>query len=260
MSKLFAQRIILLAAIFLLVFLATVSYAGVVSVRFYSQGALVSVNRAVSDDIPLAESAVKALVTGPFMEEIAVGITSRITAGVKIRKLSLTKDTAEIDLSSEILAGLDEAGLYEIFEQFRTTLGDFPSITTIKLTCNGKVLASYLPEPPVVGEPARPLVKGNAVGLSGKKICVGPSHGRLYTSGYGWQRGDFCNFGEAVLEDTNSVRLVQFLKQDLVQDGGTFFSPRELDETNCCHPDTGMPWWKMCAMSWLKKIGASCSV
>ncbi len=260
MSKLFTKHIFTLTAIFLLAFVATASYAGVVSVRFYSQGKLVSVNRVVSDDIPPAESAIRALVTGPFIEEIAVGITSRIPAGVKIKKLSLTNNTAEIDLSSEILAGLDEAGLYDIFEQFRSTLGDFSFVESIKLTSGGKALASYLPEPPVVGEAARPLVKGNAVGLSGKKICVGPSHGRLYTTGYGWQRGDFCNFGEAVLEDTNSIRLVQFLKQYIVQDGGIFSSPRELDETNCCHPDTGMPWWKMCAMSWLKKIGAPCSV
>ncbi|NLN75592.1 MAG: hypothetical protein GX139_04735 [Armatimonadetes bacterium] len=256
-----ARCALIIALIMLVALTATVSYANTAAVRFFSEGRLIAVNRAVTNDVPLAEAAVRALVAGPFVEETAVGITSRIPAGVKIKKLSIAGSVAEIDLSSEILIGFDEAGLVDIFDQFRSTLSEFPSIMTIKLTSGGKLLSSFLPSAPEIGEPAAPLVKGNAVGLSGKKICVGPSHGRLFTgTWYGWQRGDFCNFGEAVLEDTNSIRLVQFLKQYIVQDGGTFSSPRELDETNCCHPDTGMAWWKMCAMSWLKKTGVPCSV
>ena len=235
--------------------------AGTVGVRFFSNGDLISVNRTVSDDVPLVESAIRALVAGPFAEEVALGIASRIPAGVRIVKLSITNDTAEIDLSSEITTGLDEVGLRDIFDQFRATLGDFPSILAIKLTCEGKPLSSYLPAAPTIGQPAPPLVKGNAVGLGGRKICVGPSHGRVWNgSSWGWMRSDPCGFGEAVLEDTNSVRLVQFLKQYIVQDGGTFFTHRELDETNCCHPQTNMPWWKMCTLSWLKYNGLPCNV
>ncbi len=258
MKKVLAFCLPLLIAV---MFISSTAMAGAVGVRFFSNGDLISVNRTVSDDVPLAESAIRALVAGPFAKEVAIGITSRIPAGVKIVKLSLTNDTAEIDLSSEITIGLDEVGLRDIFDQFRATLGDFPSILAIKLTCGGKPLSSYLPVAPTIGQPASPLIKGNAVGLGGKKICVGPSHGRVWNgSSWGWMRSDPCGFGEAVLEDTNSIRLVQFLKQYIVQDSGAFYTHRELDETNCCHPITNMPWWKMCSLSWLKNNGVPCSV
>ncbi|MGI6294979.1 MAG: GerMN domain-containing protein [Armatimonadota bacterium] len=251
----------LFAAILLLVLIATAAFADNVSVRFFSSGKLIPVNRVVPAQASPAESAVRALVAGPFIEEVAVGITTRIPAGVKIVKLSITNTAAEIDLSTEILVGLDEEGLKDIFDQFRSTLGDFPSISSIKLTCKGKLLSSYLSAAPDIGEPAPALVKGNAVGLSGKYICVGPSHGRYWNgSGWYWQRTDPCGFGEAILEDTNSVKLVQYLKQYIVQDGGNFASVRELDESKCCHPNTGLPWWKMCSQSYLRNAGVPCSV
>ena len=228
MIKSYAGRCFLPAILLCVALLATSACAGTVAVRFFSGGQLIVVDRAVPDAVPPAEAAVRALVTGPFIEEIAMGVSTRIPAGVKIVKMSIAGSTATIDLSTEVLVGLDEAGLGEIFDQFRSTLGDYPSILTVKLTCQGKVLSSYLPGAPVVGEPAKPLVKGNAVGLSGKKICVGASHGRFWNgSGWYWQRSDPCGLGEAVLEDTNSVRLVQFLKQYLEQDGAVFTSVRE---------------------------------
>jgi hypothetical protein len=209
-------RVSLFAAILLLVFIATAVSANNVSVRFFSEGKLVPVTRIVPAQVAPAEAAVRALVSGPFIEEIAVGITTRIPAGVKIQKLSITDTAAIIDLSTEVLTGLDEVGLKEIFDQFSTTLGDFPSIKTVQLTCRGKLLSSYLSVAPIIGEAAQPLIKGNAVGLSGKKICVGASHGRFWNgSGWYWQRGDNCGFGEAALEDTNSVRLVQYHKHRL---------------------------------------------
>ena len=263
MSKFCALRFraSLFAAILLLAFIATAACAGNVSVRFFSEGKLVPVNRLVPAQVAPAEAAVRALVSGPFIEEIAVGFTSRIPAGVKIVKLSITNTTADIDLSTEVLTGLDEVGLKDIFDQFSTTLGDFPSIKTVQLTCKGKLLSSYLSVAPIIGEAAPPLIKGNAVGLSGKKICVGASHGRFWNgSGWYWQRGDNCGFGEAALEDTNSVRLVQYLKQYITQDSGTFYSVRELNESNCCHSATGLAWWKMCSQSWLRNLGVPCSV
>ncbi|NLN75115.1 MAG: hypothetical protein GX139_02240 [Armatimonadetes bacterium] len=261
MRRLQARLVLLFCVVLLTVFAVTALQASVVAVRFYAHGDLTAVNRAVSNDVAAAEAAVRALVAGPFVEESAVGIYSQIPAGTKIKKLSIAGSAAEIDLSSEILTGLDEEKLTDIFNQFRSTAGDFPSITSIKLTCNGKILSSYLPSAPDIGEPAPPLIKGNAVGLSGKYICVGPSHGRFWNgSGWYWQRSDPCGLGEAILEDTNSIRLVQYLKQYVTQDSGIFASARELDESKCCHPSTGLAWWKMCSQSYLRNAGVPCSV
>jgi chitodextrinase len=261
MGKLSAFRLLLLAAVLVVTFCATTASAATVQVRFWSQGGLVLVDRGVPTGMSSEEAAVQALVAGPTMQELSIGMTSRIPFGVSVDKFSLSGASAEIELSAGVLDGLGEAALEGMFEQFRATLGDYPSISTIKLTCGGKLLSSYLAHSPEVGLPAGPnLVSINGVGLAGHKICIGPSHGKYWVGWWGWQRSDPCAFGTAVLEDTNSIRLVQFLKQYLTQDGATFYSPRQLDESDCCNSDTGLPWWQMCAQTWLHHVGAPTSV
>jgi len=229
-------------------------------VRFWSNGELRLVERAVPQGMAPLEAAVRALVAGPAAEEAAAGLASSIPPGVSVNSISTTNTGVEIDLSSEILTGLDEANLSSIFEQFKATLGDFPWVGSIKLTCNGSLLSSYLPAAPSVGAPAALGPTPSGVGLNGKKIAIGPSHGRYWVGYWAWQRSDPCGFGEAVLEDTNSVRLCQFLKQYLSQDGATVYSARQLDESDCCNSDTGLAWWKMCAQTWLHHAGLPCSV
>jgi N-acetylmuramoyl-L-alanine amidase len=245
-----------------LLLLGGMASAATVSVRFWSQEGLVLVERAVPTGMAPAEAAVRALVAGPTPQEAASGLTSRIPAETSIVGLTISDTSAAIDLSGEVRAGLNEAILLDIFDQFRTTLGDFPSILAIKLTCAGKPLSAYLPSPPQVGQPAAiNPISINSVGLGGKKICIGPSHGRFWNgSGWYWQRSLTCGWGEAILEDTNSIRLVQFLKQYLTQDGATFTCPRQLDESDCCNADTGYPWWKMCSQSWLNHLGLPSSI
>ena len=261
MRRLCIYRSLLVVTLLSIAAFGASASAGTVAVRFFSSGGIVLVERSIPNGMAPAEAAVRALVAGPTIDELAIGITSRIPAGVSIIQLSITDMSVEIDLSAGVLAGLDEAGLQAIFDQFRSTLGDFPSIMAIKLTSGGNSLSSYLALTPQIGEPAPSPVSVNGVGLAGKKICVGPSHGRFWNgSGWYWQRGDPCGYGEAVLEDTNSIRLVQFLKQYLVQDGAIFTTPRQLDEGDCCHDEIGYPWWKMCAQSWLRHIGAPVSV
>jgi len=263
MKKLAVYHLALLAVL-LVVLTASAACAGSVSVRFYADSQLILVERPVPTGMPAAEAAVRALVDGPTQAELSAGISSAIPAGVTITSLSITADAAHVDLSAGVVAGLSEGSLSHIFDQFRTTLGDFPAILSIRLTCAGKTLASYLAPSPQVGLPAAPVTRQvTGVGLSGKKICVGPSHGRYWSgtiSAWTWQRSDPCGFGEAVLEDTNSIRLVQFLKQYLTQDGATFVAPRQLDETDCCHADTGLPWWKVCASTRLHYLGYPSSI
>ena len=261
--SMFSWRILVSIALVVLVFGGAVS-AETVSVRFFSEGQLILVERPVPDGMAATEAAVCALVAGPTQAELDVGVRSRIPANVLINSLVISEDSAEVDLSAEVLAGLSEAGLEAIFDQFRTTLGDFSSILAIKLTSGGQALSSYLapgPEVPVLPQVQTQEPVPSGVGLSGKKICVGPSHGKFWNgSGWYWQRTLTCGWGEAALEDTNSIRLVTFLKQYLTQDGATFTSPRQLDQSDCCDSYTGLPWWKMCAESWLHHAGAPCSV
>ena len=259
-----SRLLVLLTVLLCAAALGTCASADTVAVRFFSNGDIVPVQRVVPSGMAPAEAAIRALVAGPTPIEAAGGLSSKIPARVTIGLLVLNNGTAQVDMSEEILAGLDEAALGAIFEQFRTTLGDFPSILSIKLTCMGAALSSYLaPAPEIAGPPSvqgqEPAVNG--VGLSGKKICVGPSHGRFWNGGgWYWQRALTCGWGEEALEDTNSIRLVTFLKQYLTQDGATFTCPRQLDQSDCCHDQIGYPWWKMCAQSWLRHAGVSGSI
>lgn len=259
----FLSRLLTCVALVVLICAANAS-ADMVSVRFLSQGQLVSLERPVPIGMAPAEAAVRALVAGPTQAEMAMGISSRIPAAASVNSLVISGDSAEVDLSAQVCVGLNEAGLETIFDQFRTTLGDFSSILSVKLTSGGKLLSSYLSPVGPVASVARvqaqePVV--NAIGLAGKNICVGPSHGRFWNgSGWYWQRTLTCGWGEAALEDLLSIKLVKFLRQYLTQDGATFVAPRQLDDGYGNDPDTGLPWYEMCAESWLHHAGAPSSV
>jgi len=231
--------------------------AQTVHVRFYQGDGIVSVPRDIPADTSPVAAAVEALVAGPTLEEAAQGIVSSIPAGTKVVGLDQGESTVSVDLSDDILVGFDEHALQSIFMQFRATLGDFPEILSIRLTCHGVLLADYLaPAPMIQAVPDKDQPPMITASLSGRKITIGPSHGRFWNgSGWYWQRSDPCGFGEAVLEDTNSIRLCQFLYQYLTQDGAIVHVPRELNENTCCHSATGLAWWKMAARYWLQHNG-----
>ena len=251
-------------AVFLLILISTAAGAGTVAVRFYNSSGFVLVDRPIPNDMTPVEAAVRSLVAGPTQEELSNGTFSAIPIGTSISSLTISDNSVVVDMSADVVTGLNEDSLMRIFDQFRATLGDFPAITSIRLTSGGKLLASYLPTAVPVAAVASAQMKAaaiNTTGLSGKKICAGPSHGRFWNgSGWYWQRTLTCGWGEDILEDTNSIRLVQFLKQYLTQDGATFYAPRQLDESDCCNSDTGYPWWKMCASTWLHHAGYPSSV
>jgi len=194
-----------------------------------------------------------------------------VLPGTKILALQTEGDTTTVEFSQDILGNeelgtkLDEARLTLILNQVRATLRQCGLEGNIRLQAGGQLLHTYLP-PAVPVEPG-PSPKATAPteqagkALGGRNICIGPSHGRFWNgSGWYWQRSDPCGYGEAVLEDLNSIRLMQFLYQYLAQDGATVHVPRELNESNCCNTYEGQPWWKMAAYSWLRVNGLPTSV
>ena len=244
---------------------------GTVAVQFADSGGWATVERAVPQGLSDKEAAVRALVAGPNALEEAEGLSSALPAGTELLAFEDQGDTLLIDLSEQVLDGLDEAKLLAMFDQFRVTMNAFPEVLSVRLTCQGQLLASYLPpvkvDFDVTPAPANPMAIEGGVGpdatqgLEGLNITIGPSHGRFWNgSGWYWQRSDPCGFGEAVLEDTNSIRLMQFLYQYLSQDGATVHVPRELNEATCCNADTGLHWWKMASYAWLLNAGLPCSV
>ncbi|HSW46333.1 MAG TPA: hypothetical protein VLM89_12260, partial [Phycisphaerae bacterium] len=192
-----------------------------------------------------------------------------LPADTKVLRIEVTEDAVIVNLSLGALGGLDEAKLTGLYNEFRNLFYDLPQGGNVRLMCKGQLLSSYIEPAPAV-EPISEKVESTAApqtysllstSLGGKKICIGPSHGRLWNgTAWGWQRGDDCGFGEAVLEDTNSIRLMQFLQQYLAQDGATVYVPRQMDETVCCHPGENRYWWQIASYSWLYHMGYPCSV
>jgi hypothetical protein len=235
-----------------------------ISAAFDQNGNLHMSVRALSEGMDPIEGTIRELVAGPTEEEAAQGVMSAIPAGTEVVAVTLTSDSVVADLSPAVLSGLSEALLDNMLEQLRISLTPFDRLVSYRLTCNGAELSSYLPQTPSVARPrprALPLAQTLTTGLAGRKITIGPSHGRFYNgSGWYWMRSDPCGFGEAVLEDTNSIRLMQFLKQYLEQDSATVFVHRDLNESDCCNTATGLAWWKMCTHYWLRSQGLPCSV
>ncbi|MGQ9807121.1 MAG: N-acetylmuramoyl-L-alanine amidase [Armatimonadota bacterium] len=202
------------------------------------------------------------LLAGPSDEDLAFALTTAIPPGVRLIRLQREDRRLTVELSPEILDGLDDARLARIFNQFRSTLFSFEDISDIHLQCDGRPLASYLPPAPDVrGHGEQAIVFPASGALAGKKITIGPSHG-LYWNGSSWvyQRPETCGLGEAIREDLNSIRLMQFLHRYLTQDGATVYVPRQLNETVCCHSATGNNWWRLAARYWLQQLGLPSSV
>jgi N-acetylmuramoyl-L-alanine amidase/chitodextrinase len=234
--------------------------AGAAGVAFYdSAGGLVIVQRDLPEGEKGIAQTVQALVAGPTAGEAAGGIVSAIPPGVAALSVSLDNSELTVDLSLEVIEGLDDALLQSIFGQFKATFLNHPGVSDIALTCQGRLLSTYLAPAgkPLGPPPAAPSPQDVTIaGLAGRKISVGPSHG-LYWNGSGWyyQRPQTCGLGEAIQEDLNSVRLIQFLNQYLVQDGASVYYPRTLDETLCCYTGyNNTPWWRMAARYWLQNL------
>ncbi len=196
-------------------------------------------------------------------------MTLHLPVAAGLPRVSVSDSAATIDFPPGVLTILDEATLAELFHEFSNVFSFDAQVRDLRLTCEGQLLADFLTPVKVDFdvEPA-PLdtwaIEGGIgpeqTGLGGLNITIGPSHGRFWNgSGWYWQRSDPCGLGEAVLEDTNSIRLMQYLYQYLVQDGATVHVCRTLDESTCCH-STGYAWWKMAAYIWLRNAGLPCSV
>ena len=228
-------------------------------VAFYdANGAVVVVRRDIPDGAAGVVSAVKALIEGPTGAEAEAGLVSAIPPGVVALSVSLRDGKLSVDFSPGITDGLDDALLQSIFEQVKCMFLENPAVSDIALTCQGRLLSSYLPRSAaIVGAPPAAPGSVSIAGLGGRRICVGPSHGLYNYSGSTWyyQRPQICGLGEDIQEDLNSIRLVQFLNQYLVQDGASVYYPRTLDESLCCFTGyNNTPWWRMAARYWVQHL------
>lgn len=206
-------------------------------------------------------SALNLLVAGPSMVWGASNLTTAIPKGTKVMGLKIIGDDVTVDLSQDVLAGLDEIAVENIFKQINWTLRQFRLDRSVKITSNGKMLSDYLPAAPKI-EPAASqtmYLEATATGpLSGKSVTLSPGHG-LFWNGSGWytQRPVYCS--PLSQEDYHTLDLAQYLKTYLENDGMLVKMVRETDKSVGYH-STGNPWWKMASPYYLQLKGYPCTV
>jgi len=239
--------------------------ASSVQVFYWVDGRLVAVHREIPGDQPTAQSAVEAMLAAPTREEQLAGLSSLFRPGTRLNRLSVGPDVVVIDLSEEVLAGLDDLGLEGLYQQAAWSLRSQGLGQSLRLTVNDVLLSDYLPPTPDIEpapsgkEPLQPLplpAAGSA--LSGRKISLSPGHGlRWRGSSWGYERPVYC--APLNNEDLHNVELVAYLNTYLTQDGATAKPYRCLDKS---YPNysTGEPFWHMSAAYWVQHLGYPCTV
>ena len=119
------------------------------------------VHRPVPPGMSPLEAAIRATVAGPTPQEASIGLYSHLPPGTTLAGLAITGDQVAIDFSKEVLEGLTDHVVESIFDEFKSTIGDFPEIRSIRLTCGGQALRlTSRPFQTLAGEPrvsSRPL-------------------------------------------------------------------------------------------------------
>jgi len=238
------------------------AWAETVSVWFYKDSLLTLVQRDIGPVEPSPEVALTALAAGPTDQEQVAGFTTALPAGTTIVNIVRVGPSITIDFSAQMLAGLTEVRLEQIYRQVKWTLHPFDLDADIRLTVADKLLSAYLPAPPTIKPAAQkqdaPAVRKLSTGLAGRSITLSPGHGR-YWNGSGWvtARPQYC--APLSAEDLHNLEMCQYLETYLRADGMNVYMVRCTNKAYGNHY-TGHPWWQMGAYFWLQHLGYPCSV
>jgi len=238
-----------------------------VAVCFWSDSTLYLASRELGEGADLLTETALALLDGPTAEETAQGLWSAIPAGTQLQAAYIEGDTLVIDLSEEVLVGLNDQKVAQIYDQVRFSYRALNLAPNISVTSGGQILALYLPpSKPVEGvSPApAPMLETQTepspgTALSGRSITLSPGHGWLWIgSSWAYERPQTC--APLLQEDLHNVEIIAYLDTYLKQDGMTVRNVRCLDKNYGNEPMTGKPWWHMSNYVWLAHLGYPCSV
>lgn len=204
------------------------------------------------------------------------GVMPALHFGPTAQAISVTMmgGAVYVDFSRATADGLTDEGIERLTDAARIAFEGVEGITDWYFTCDGRLLASYLPPPPMIpraeGSRARGPLTLTAGPLTGKKIAISPGHGWYwYESGPYWtyERGVYWGIGE----DTLNPEMMQYVYNILVNNGATVYPCRELDKTygQCTtnftfasetRTNPNKPWWHMAGLYYAARQGAPSSV
>lgn len=208
------------------------------------------------------QAAIRIVVAGPTYREKASGITSAIPESTSIISIDASGDGVTVDLTGPgFQEPLPDDQVDTILQQVDWTARGFG--LDARVLFNGKQADSVrFPQKPVGSRTAAlPLPAGiNLAGvLNGKKITISPGHGYQWNgSSFSTQRPVYC--APLSEEDLHNLEISLYLTEYLLADGAIPFQTRETDLARGNHPQSGKPWWQMCAPFWLYDQGYPLSV
>jgi outer membrane protein assembly factor BamB len=225
--------------------------------------------------VPTARAAVPGSADAAAVAKVNAALpTLGYSAGATVRSATIDNGALHIEFSPDVAAGIDEARMMDVADAVRDAYMDVDGIREFVLTANGRSLASYIPDGPLV-TPEPNIGGGQAITagpLAGKTIAISPGHGWYwYNEGSptGWRLQRSYYFG--IVEDFMNHEMMQYVYNLLVNAGATVYSTREMDKTagvadqpinfaGLSRPAPNKPWWQMAAVYNVRRLGAPSSV
>lgn len=124
-----------------------------VSAYFVQNEKMVTAHREVPGALAVGEAAVNALLAGPTASEMAAGFSSDIPAGTSFLGLTIKEGVATIDLSSAYASGGGSLTMFLRLAQVVYTLTQFPTITSVVFSLDGKPVTVFSGEGLVLDHP-----------------------------------------------------------------------------------------------------------
>jgi N-acetylneuraminic acid mutarotase len=114
---------------------------------------IVPVTRTHQPTLGVATAAIKRLLAGPTAAERKSGLTTAVPAGTRLLGISITKDVATVDLTSEYQSGGGSLSMQMRLGQVVYTLTQFPSVRAVRFHLDGAPVDVFSGEGIVLDHP-----------------------------------------------------------------------------------------------------------
>lgn len=128
-----------------------------VTLSFVRRGKLVSVGREVSTRLTSAETALRALLSGPDAREHQRGITTEIPDDTRLLSVEILDQIADVNLSREFQSPAPSGSILLRVAQVVRTTASIAGVTAVRFSIDGEPVSVVTDSGRSVGRPVSPL-------------------------------------------------------------------------------------------------------
>jgi len=132
--------------------------------------------RSVPRTAGVAAAAMRQLVAGPTSAEAAAGLGTSIPTGTRLRGVTIAAGVATVDLSARYASGGGSLSMFSRLGQVVYTLTQFPSVTSVRFSLDGKPVTEFSGEGIVLD---RPQTRGDYEGVTPAILVERPAVGEI---------------------------------------------------------------------------------